>query len=29
MQGLDSDQSTTCSIPWSVNEVSVTEVHPR
>ncbi|WJX21083.1 hypothetical protein P8452_10556 [Trifolium repens] len=28
-QGLDSDQSTTCSIPWSVNEVSITEVHPR
>jgi len=33
-RGLDSDQSTTdqstyCSIPWSVNEVSVTEVYPR
>ncbi|KAL2324339.1 hypothetical protein Fmac_023397 [Flemingia macrophylla] len=33
-QGLDSDQSTadrstTCSIPWSVNEVSITEVYPR
>ncbi|QCE08396.1 cysteine-rich receptor-like protein kinase 10 isoform X2 [Vigna unguiculata] len=33
-RGLDSDQSTTdqstsSSIPWSVNEVSVTEVYPR
>ncbi|KAJ1376488.1 Serine-threonine/tyrosine-protein kinase, catalytic domain [Sesbania bispinosa] len=28
-QGVDSDQSTSCSIPWSVNEVSITEVYPR
>ncbi|ESW15178.1 hypothetical protein PHAVU_007G050600 [Phaseolus vulgaris] len=33
-QGLESDQSTTdqftsCSVPWSVNEVSLTEVYPR
>nr|XP_027189283.1 cysteine-rich receptor-like protein kinase 10 isoform X1 [Cicer arietinum] len=28
-QGLNSDQSSTCSIPWSVNEVSITEVYPR
>ena len=33
-QGMDSDQSTTdqsttCSIPWSVNEVSITDVYPR
>ncbi|KRG91208.1 hypothetical protein GLYMA_20G139900v4 [Glycine max] len=28
-QGLDSDQSTTCSIPWSVNEVSITDIYPR
>ncbi|KAK7269969.1 hypothetical protein RIF29_22795 [Crotalaria pallida] len=27
--GLDSDQSSTCSIPWSTNEVSITELHPR
>ncbi|XP_061376551.1 cysteine-rich receptor-like protein kinase 10 isoform X7 [Gastrolobium bilobum] len=30
--GLDSDQSTNCSIPsipWSNNEVSITEVYPR
>jgi len=32
--GLDSDQSTTnqsttSSIPWSVNEVSITELYPR
>jgi len=26
-QGLDSDQSTT--IPWSVNEGTITEVYPR
>jgi len=26
---LDSDQSTTSSIPWSVNEVSITELYPR
>ncbi|CAL5209770.1 unnamed protein product [Lathyrus oleraceus] len=28
-QGFNSDQSTTGSIPWSVNDVSITEVHPR
>ncbi|OIV91162.1 hypothetical protein TanjilG_30384 [Lupinus angustifolius] len=27
--GLDSSQSTTGSIPWSTNEVSITELHPR
>ncbi|CAK8573781.1 unnamed protein product [Lathyrus sativus] len=27
--GFNSGQSTTGSIPWSVNDVSITEVHPR
>ncbi|XP_057424955.1 cysteine-rich receptor-like protein kinase 10 [Lotus japonicus] len=27
--GLDSDQSNSCSIPWSVNEASFTGVYPR
>ncbi|KAI8001399.1 Cysteine-rich receptor-like protein kinase 10 [Camellia lanceoleosa] len=28
-QGLESDQSTSKSISWSVNETSITELHPR
>ncbi|TYJ12964.1 hypothetical protein E1A91_A10G018200v1 [Gossypium mustelinum] len=28
-KGLESDQSTSRSMPWSINEVSITELHPR
>ncbi|KAG4124052.1 hypothetical protein ERO13_D10G016500v2 [Gossypium hirsutum] len=28
-KGLESDQSTSQSMPWSINEVSITELHPR
>ena len=28
-KGLESDQSTSKSMPWSVNEASVTELDPR
>ncbi|KAF7121194.1 hypothetical protein RHSIM_Rhsim13G0159900 [Rhododendron simsii] len=29
LQGLESDQSTSKSMPWSVNEASITELEPR
>jgi hypothetical protein len=29
IKNLESDQSTTKSMLWSVNEVSITELHPR
>ncbi|KAK9265383.1 hypothetical protein L1049_007345 [Liquidambar formosana] len=29
MKGLESDQSTSKSMPWSVNEASITELEPR
>nr|GME15097.1 cysteine-rich receptor-like protein kinase 10 [Ipomoea batatas] len=28
-KGIDPDQSTSKSMPWSVNEVSITELYPR
>ncbi|KAL0012468.1 hypothetical protein SO802_007576 [Lithocarpus litseifolius] len=28
-KGLESDQSARKSMPWSVNEASITELHPR
>ncbi|XP_052203607.1 cysteine-rich receptor-like protein kinase 10 isoform X8 [Diospyros lotus] len=28
-KGLETDQSTSTSVPWTVNETSITELHPR